>query len=143
MILYLDTSAFLKLYVDEPGSKQVRSAVGQASVIATHLIAYAEMRAGLAKAVRIKRISSDDLLAHKQSLDRNWDNMEVIAATEVLIRRAGDLAEQYDLRGYDSIHLAAAEAVQRLAGADADFRLAVFDGGLRRAALAHGVLLLD
>ena len=53
------------------------------------------------------------------------------------------MAESYGLRAYDSIHLAAAEAVQRLAGADADFRFAVFDGDLRKAAFAHGLLVLD
>ena len=48
MILYLDTSAFLKLYLEESRSDAVRGLVARAAAIYTHLIAYAEMRAALA-----------------------------------------------------------------------------------------------
>ena len=47
MILYLDTSAVVKLYADEIGSDQVRAGIAEAKVRATHLIAYAETLAAL------------------------------------------------------------------------------------------------
>lgn len=50
MIVYLDTSAFLKLYLDEDGGDQTREAIDKAGVICTHLITYVEMRAALARA---------------------------------------------------------------------------------------------
>ena len=49
MILYLDTSAIVKLYADETGSDQVWAAVAEAKLCATHLIAYAETRAAFAR----------------------------------------------------------------------------------------------
>ncbi|MGH6634965.1 MAG: hypothetical protein ACRED0_02115 [Gammaproteobacteria bacterium] len=62
--------------------------------------------------------------------------------TETLVQRAGDLAEHYALRGYDSVHLAAAEVAHRFFAAKAEFRFAVFDGPLLTAAQMHGLILL-
>ena len=142
MILYLDTSAFLKLYVAEPESPQIHQAVASAKVTCTHLLAYAEMRAGLTKAVREKRISAEELPYQVNAFEHDWAEMRIVEATEELIRRAGDLAERFGLRGYDSVHLAAAEAVWR-AAPGVDFRVAVFDGGLAKAIQQLGMTLLN
>jgi predicted nucleic acid-binding protein len=45
MMLYLDTSASVKLYVDEPMSQELSAAVGEAEAVATSLLAYAEAMA--------------------------------------------------------------------------------------------------
>ncbi|MBI5014695.1 MAG: hypothetical protein HZB55_04295 [Deltaproteobacteria bacterium] len=42
MILYLDSSAIVKLYVDEPYAGIVRAAVAEAAACCSPLIAYAE-----------------------------------------------------------------------------------------------------
>lgn len=111
MILYLDSSALVKLYVAEPGSETVRAAAGRAALCCTHLIAYAEVRAALARALRLGRETTAGLARHKAEFDRAWARFDVILPHVALVRRAGDLAEQYALRGYDSVHLAAAESV--------------------------------
>jgi len=61
MIVYLDTSAYVKLYVAEPGSDLVEAAKAQAGAICTHLITSAELSAILAKAVRAGRLTSEGL----------------------------------------------------------------------------------
>ena len=48
MILYLDTSAMIKLYVDEAGRSAVLSALDNAVKVASHDIAYVEQRSALA-----------------------------------------------------------------------------------------------
>ena len=48
MMLYLDTSALVKLFVDEPLSQELSVAVDEAEAIATSLLAYAEARAAFA-----------------------------------------------------------------------------------------------
>jgi uncharacterized protein len=50
---------------------------------------------------------------------------------------------QFRLRGYDSVHLAAAEAVWTQVGTAAEFRFAVFDTGLAAAARALGMEVLE
>lgn len=42
MIVYLDTSALVKLFVEEAHSTGVRRAVSAARMVATHAIAYVE-----------------------------------------------------------------------------------------------------
>lgn len=49
MTLYLDTSSLVKLYVTEAGSAEVHQLVGDANVVATSVVAYADMRAALAR----------------------------------------------------------------------------------------------
>jgi len=58
MMLYLDTSALVKLYVDEPMSRDLAIAVDEAEAIATSLLAYAEARAAFARARREARLSA-------------------------------------------------------------------------------------
>lgn len=49
MILYVDTSALVKVYVTEPGSSEVRGRIDEAEAVATALVTYAEARAALAQ----------------------------------------------------------------------------------------------
>ena len=61
MILYLDTSALVKLYTDEISSGLVRSAANQARVVACHDIGYVEARAALARKRRDKDLDEEPL----------------------------------------------------------------------------------
>lgn len=143
MILYLDTSALAKLFVVEPGAESVGRAVAQAAAVATHLVAYAEMRATFARAVRMGRVDAAALPALTVDLERRWASLDVLAVTEPLVRRAGDLAERHGLRGYDSVHLAAVLTLRESVGSGAEVRFGVFDAKLREAALVHGLSLLS
>lgn len=142
MILYLDTSALVKLFVEEADSDLVRSATASASMISTHLVAYAEACAAFARLAEIKAESG--LFARlRQALDDHWAEWEIVAVDERLIRRAGELAGRYRLRGYDSVHLAAVEDVYGASRGRAEFRFSVFDTELKRAAQSAGFPLLE
>ncbi|MDP2832015.1 MAG: type II toxin-antitoxin system VapC family toxin [Pseudomonadota bacterium] len=139
---YFDTSALLKLYLEEAESARVRQAVAAATFAFTHLITYAEMRAGLAQAARLRRIDGLELARQVEQFETDWSELRVITPNETHIRRAGELAQRFGLRGYDSVHLAAAEAVwQALPGVD--FRFAAFDARLMAAAKTLGMRGLE
>lgn len=138
MIVYLDTSAYVKLYVAEPGSDLIRGVKAQAKTICSHLIAYAELRATLGKAAREQRLTHEGLAQQCRNLEADWASTQVVGVTEALIRRAGDLAQQFGLRGYGSVHLAAAEAVWR-ALPGVDFRFVAFDDKLVEASVELGM----
>lgn len=142
MILYLDTSALLKLYIDEQGSQDVRSLIGPAKAVFTHIIAYAELRAALAKAMRMKRISSGQHTALVADVDSDWLTLNIVDVDMPLVRRAGALAELFGLRGFDSIHLAAAEWLHATAGGHPEFAFAAFDRGLCSGAKTIGLRVL-
>jgi uncharacterized protein len=138
LILYLETSALLKLYVAEPEAERVHKAVRSAAAISTHLIAYAEVRSAFSKALRMNRINAEGLRRHQRELDADWENFMVLQVDERLVRRAGELIDHYSLRAYDSVHLAAAESLT--GGRDAArLTFLSFDIDLVRAAADLGM----
>ncbi len=142
MILYLDTSALVKLFVEEADSDLMRSAVAGTSLISTHLIAHAEACAAFARLGESK--GDRGLFARlRRALDNHWAEWEIVAVDERLVRRAGELAARYKLRGYDSVHLAAVEGVYDASRGRTEFRFGVFDSELKRAAKSAGFPLLE
>ena len=133
MTLYVDTSSLIKLYVTEAGSDIVRQLVGEASVVATSVVAYAETRAALARLRREGTLTASKVASAKTQFEEQWPTYLTLEATDSLCRAAGELAEKYRLRGFDSIHLASFAEVARRAGTD-DARFSSFDDRLNHAA---------
>jgi predicted nucleic acid-binding protein len=132
--LYLETSSLVKLYVEESGTDDVRQDLAEASAGATSLVAYAEARATFARLRRQGTITPAVFRSVKRDFDADWSRYLVVEPTLELCRTAGDLAERYRLRGFDSIHLATFLHVAREAR-PSDTRFSSFDGRLNRAAL--------
>jgi predicted nucleic acid-binding protein len=130
LIAYLDTSSLVKLYVEEQGRTAVVALVERADSIATSRITYAETRAALARLRRDRWLSAAALKDCVTQLDERWPGYRLVEVTEELVRRAGNLAERYALRGYDAVQLAAATEL-RIAGADLVF--SSFDARLNTA----------
>jgi predicted nucleic acid-binding protein len=65
----------------------------------------------------------------------------VIEITDGLIRFAGDIAEKYLLRGFDSIHLASAVHLKNKIRADVHF--SSYDTRLNQSAEKEGIILLS
>jgi predicted nucleic acid-binding protein len=131
--LYLDTSSLVKLYVAEAGSDTVRKLVDAASVIATSTIAYTEARAALARRRRERALRPTAFASAKKAFEAEWPKYLTVDVTSTLCRHAGEFAERYRLRAYDSMHLAAFAEVAREAGVR-DTRFSSFDTALSRAA---------
>lgn len=142
MMLYLDTSALVKLFVDEADSKLVRQSVTRAQLVTTHAIAYVEACAAFARAAHTR---GDDSLfiALRRNLDVQWRSWEILNVTTALIRRAADFAGRFRLRGYDSLHLAAAESAFEAFRGAVPFHFAVFDAQLASAAEQADIPLLE
>lgn len=111
MIVFWDTSAFVPLVVQEAGSATaVRLWESADRVIASRLL-YVEAVAALAMAPRIGRLDSATHRAARAALNRLHGSLDCVEVTALLVERAAELAEQFDLRGYDAVHCAAAEAI--------------------------------
>src|SRR5712691_8476910 len=135
LILYLDTSALVKLYVREAGTEKTRAQLDTASMVATSRVAYPEARAALARRQREAGITRAALARAVVALDRDLGRFVVVELSAKVAKRAGDLAERRALRGFDAIHLASALEVEELTGAAASF--CCFDDRLREAASAE------
>ncbi len=106
MILYLDTSSLIKLYVAEEGSDGIRRLVAGASIVATSVVAYPEARSAFARLRREQAVTDRETELLKTDLDQDWPRYLALEVSERIWRHAGDLAERHALRGFDSLHLA-------------------------------------
>ncbi|NGZ96478.1 MAG: VapC toxin family PIN domain ribonuclease [Nitrospira sp. WS110] len=108
MMLYLDTSALVKLYVDEPLSQELSAAVDEAEAVATSLLAYAEAMAAFARVRREARLSPQGYRHVVDAFEEDWSRYITVEVTDRLVKTAGNLAASRALRGYDALHLASA-----------------------------------
>ncbi len=132
MIVYLDTSALVKLYVaEEDGRELVRRAVEESEEIATSTVAYAEARAGLARKQREGIFTAEELRRAVTDMDEDWPTYARLNVSDPVSYLAGRLAERHALRGYDSVHLASAVRLSERFGG---LRFLAFDGRLNDAA---------
>ena len=108
MITYFDTSLFVKLFIDEIGSEQAEEIWNVSSTLGSSMVLYVESRAALAAAKRRGRINDSNLVKAKSILEGLHSQLYVVEVTSKLVKMAAELAEEFSLRGYDSIHLASA-----------------------------------
>jgi predicted nucleic acid-binding protein len=133
LIAYFDTSALIKLLVEEEGSEVADELWSRATWRVGSRLVYPEARAALAMARRTGRIEERSHRGAVRDLDAACAAMRLIGIDWQLAVTAGDLAERYALRGYDAVHLATALSIR-----DAAFVLATWDGDLGRAAVRAG-----
>jgi len=108
MMLYVDTSALVKLYVEEPLSQELSYAVDEAEAVATSLLAYTEAMAAFARARREVRLSPREYRRVVDAFEEDWSRYITVEVTDRLVKTAGHLAASRALRGYDALHLASA-----------------------------------
>jgi len=108
MVVYLDTSSLVKLYVEEEDSPRIADLVKSSKVTATSLIAYTEARAAFARRFRENAFTPDEYRHLISVFDKDWENYLIVRVTKELVRLAGNLAEKHGLRAFDAIHLSSA-----------------------------------
>lgn len=137
MILFLDTSALVKLYIVEPGSPAVHASVARAETVAVCRIAWAEACAALARRVREAPADEAAAISAKQALAEDWPHFFVVETTQQVVERACEFSETFALRGYDSVQLAAAYEIVNVAPGGVAF--SCFDNRLNKAAKVLGL----
>jgi predicted nucleic acid-binding protein len=138
LILYLDTSALIKLYIDEQDRDVVRTAAAMEELLAISIVGYPEARAALARKRREGNLPDGEHAAVISSLDSDWSGFSKLIVYDELARLAGEIAQRYELRGFDAIHLASAMYV---AVQHNDLQFLGFDDRLNAAAVEAGLAL--
>jgi len=134
LIAYFDTSAFVKLLVEEPGADEAAAIWNRARLAFSTRLLYPEARAAVAAAARGGRTRSREVATLRGELEGFWRDISRIEVTPALAARAGDLAEEHGLRGYDAVHLSSALEIEA-----AEPVLVTSDGSMARAAEALGL----
>jgi predicted nucleic acid-binding protein len=133
-IVYFDSSAFVKLVVDEDGSDLAAALWDGCDAAVSSRLAYPEVCAALAAARRAHRLGPTEYSRAQTTWESFWAATRAVELTEPITAHAGQLAGRHALRGADAVHLASLLAL----GAG-DTVLAVWDLRLRAGAAAAGV----
>ncbi len=137
MILFIDSSALVKLYVQEDGSDRVRSAAQESDMLAVCRITWVEVMAALARRQREPTPGGADIATARLRFSADWPKYLCAELTPELAQLAGDFADTFALRAFDSVQLAAAELVRR--EVPGELRFACFDARLVKAARVLGI----
>ncbi|MBO0803982.1 MAG: type II toxin-antitoxin system VapC family toxin [Nocardiopsaceae bacterium] len=132
-LVYFDTSALVKLLLNEPGTPLVAELWDRSDVLLASRLAYPEVRAALSAAARNHEIDEDYLDEAEKAWDEYWASIRPVELTEAIGRHAGTLTRLHALKGADAVHLASALAVN-----EADLVMAVWDRRLHAGARAAG-----
>ena len=151
MILYLDSSAVVKLYAREPHREDVRAAVAEATLVCASLLVYAEARSAFSRKVRDGHLDAELHDALVERLDGEIAGAYALYPVgEELVYFAGDLTREHGLRAYDAVHLATALTFRDEARSEAatsgrgspgepeELLMLTFDKDLYKAARSEG-----
>lgn len=127
MATYVDSSALLKRYVDEPDSVIAERLLLSDPVLITSWLTFIEVHRNLARL-----LTPPALATAKEQFRADLESIAVMAVDETVCRNAAQIGEHLGVRSLDAIHLASA---QRLAVASLPF--VTFD--LRQAQVARSL----
>ncbi|HET7386012.1 MAG TPA: type II toxin-antitoxin system VapC family toxin [Nocardioidaceae bacterium] len=135
-IVYFDSSAFVKLVVEEEGSDTAATLWDACDAAVSSRLAYVEVHAALAAAGRDHGLDTDAQRQAEAACEVYWAATRPVELTEPIAVHAGKVAAEYALRGADAIHLASALAV----GGE-ELLFAAWDQRLRSGVEAAGMRL--
>jgi predicted nucleic acid-binding protein len=133
-IVYFDSSALVKLVVDEKGSDVAAELWNACDAALSSRLAYPEVCAALAAAGRNHDLTESEAITAADEWETFWASMRPIELSADVEKVAGELAVLHRLRGADAVHLASA-----LALASADITVAAWDKRLHTGAAALGL----
>lgn len=107
MTLYVDSSALLKLYVDEADSGDAQAIVDADAVRVTAWLTLVEVRRNVGRL-----LTGSDLSRAREACERDLDAMALVTLDERGWWRADDIGEVLGVRSLDALHLAAAQQLR-------------------------------
>ncbi|PWJ46850.1 hypothetical protein SAMN06264364_1455 [Quadrisphaera granulorum] len=132
-IVYFDSSALVKLLVEESGSELAADLWDGCDLAVASRLAHVEVRAALAAAQRDRRLTDEGRRQAEELWSAYWASVSPIELTASTADAAARLAGEHALRGADAVHLASLAAV-----GEEHCVMAVWDARLHAAARALG-----
>ncbi len=133
-VVYFDSSALVKLVLDEPGSDIAAQLWNGCDAALSSRLAYPEVRAALASARRNHVLTTSEEREAATEWELFWGSMRPVELSADVERASGELASLHHVRGADAVHLASALALDL-----ANLTVAVWDKRLHAGAAAAGL----
>jgi predicted nucleic acid-binding protein len=140
-MIYLDSSALVKRYLEEVGSNTVRSVITSAAAIATSKLSFPEMLSAFMRKRRAGEIGSKALYGVVHKFETDWYHFFIIEFHDELLPKVKTLVEKHPLKAADAVHLSSALWLKQTTKADLTF--VTSDSNLLKAALAEKLQVMN
>jgi hypothetical protein len=140
MIIYYDTSALLKIDINETYSDLVRQIISDNKINYISTLSYVEINSVFSRCLNDGQISEEELIFFKSSFNNDFKIFQKIPIDLNILKRAAELTYSSGLRTLDSIHLASIEYLKLTANDELVF--ACFDKKLNEGAKELGINII-
>jgi predicted nucleic acid-binding protein len=143
-VYYLDTSALVKLYVQEPGTEVVLSLTSDLADdrLAILDLARVELRSAVRRRERARDFESAQAFQILSQFDEHVSELYLTQpCSSSVVEEAARILDHHALRAYDALQLAGAIVLQ--AGGLSDLTFVCADKELVKAARAEGLTVID
>ena len=139
MILYCDTSALIKRYVEEDGTDQVDHLWEEGSAVVTSTVAFAEIMATIGRKYREGILSKSIYQKTISEFKNDYTRLILVPISLELNQLIEKLLFKHPLRGFDAIHLASALLIHKEGPLAVKF--VCYDRRLNQAAAEEGLVI--
>jgi predicted nucleic acid-binding protein len=136
-VRYYDTSALVKQYLQEAGSKLVLELLKSGEKVYTASLTYAETHAAFSRRTREGRLTRETTKRLALRFDKDWESYDIVVLSENVFRLARQILYRHPLRSADAIHLASALLLARTSPRSS-WSFVCADGRLCDAAKSEG-----
>lgn len=120
MWVYLDTSTYLKLYVNEQGSNKVRILVRKNNTLSSAIL-LTECFSALSRKRQAGEINESVFNNLISQIKKDLQYVEIVRLTDEVLTRAEEVALYSTARALDAIHIASALMVKEVANVELSF----------------------
>ena len=112
---YFDTSAWLKLYINEEGSDTVRELVDSYTIVSSSILR-TESFAAIKRRHTARQISKTTFAKLIKQIGADVDNIDILPLLDLHIRRAERIVLETNSATLDALHIASALVFSELSG---------------------------
>ncbi|MGA2731803.1 MAG: type II toxin-antitoxin system VapC family toxin [Syntrophobacteraceae bacterium] len=140
-MIYFDSSALVKRYIEEKGSDKVNALLEEKSVAATSRLTYAEILAAITRRHKTGDIETPAFEKIKKAFKADWKSFTVVEMRTEVFEFVDTVIDRHALKGADSVHLSTALWLKQTMKEDVIF--VASDLELLKAAKAEKLSILN
>ena len=140
---YLDASAWVKRYYQEPGTEATQALFVEGAVLACASLGIVEVLATLARKRKARQINETQFQQKQIEVESDWQQFIQVQLSPDVLTNALILTANLSLRGADAVHLASAIVLQQSLPSPECFRLVCADKELIEAARGMGITIFN
>ncbi len=140
-MIYLDSSALVKMYIEEDGSDKVNALLEESSIAAVSMLAYPETLAAITRRHKAGDIETPVFEEIKKAFKADWKSFTVVEMRKEVFQFVDTVIDRHSLKGAGSIHLSTALWLKETLKEDVVF--VASDVELLKAAKAEKLRILN